>query len=88
MHTFHSKVIELSMASIKYQLSDIRMDNQLSIKQTRSIFKQTHSFLQNLPERKKLAKGKKLFITMGNLVTQYKNVFIKETGFKFGYFVG
>ena len=43
-------IVQLNLnltGSLNYQLLDIRMHNQLLIKQTQSIFKQTHSFVQN-----------------------------------------
>ena len=49
------------------------MDNQLLIKQTQSIFKQTHSFAQNLFETKKLK-----VIAMGNLINQCKTFYERK----------
>ena len=49
---------ELEIASINYQILDFKTENQLSIKQTWSIFYQACLFAQNLLEIKKLAKRK------------------------------
>ena len=66
------------------KLSDIRWKtNYVSIKQTYSIFRQASSFAWNLLERKKVAKRN---VVMGDLINI--KTFIKETGFKFSYFVG
>ena len=68
--------MSLLPSNVKYQLSDIRSCNQLSMKYKRCIFKQTCSFAGNILERIALAYGNELWqwvSLLGNIILHKRN---------------